>query len=181
MKKNWDRATMRFASARYAYRQGMLDVTFENSDHFLVATETLLPARNNSEVRRSGSRVVNDTALLAAPEWTKLRIGATVDVLEVPCGDTVIEIPWDRIRSLADPDFRAYLADRAEERARRIGERVRAMRLEASLTRVALAEKLGVSRHVVADLEAGKIEPETDLIEHIAIVLGRRLRDFADE
>ena len=42
MKKHWDRAAMRLASARYLDRQGMLDVTFENGDHFLVAEESVL-------------------------------------------------------------------------------------------------------------------------------------------
>jgi DNA-binding XRE family transcriptional regulator len=102
-------------------------------------------------------------------------------VLEVPAFGTVLEIPWDRIRSLADPEFRAHLADQAVERARRIGGRFRTMRLEAGLTPAALAEKVGVAREVVADLEAGKIESQTDLIEHIALTLGRRLRDFAEE
>ena len=110
-----------------------------------------------------------------------MRIGETGDVLEVPASDVVVEIPWDRIRSLADPEFRAHLADRAVERARRIGGRIRAMRLEAGLTPAALAGKVGISREVVAELEAGKIEPPTDLIEHIAIALGRRLRDLAEE
>jgi transcriptional regulator with XRE-family HTH domain len=55
------------------------------------------------------------------------------------------------------------------------------MRLQAGLTPAALAEKVGVLREVVADLEAGKIEPQTDLIGHIAIALGRRHRDFAEE
>jgi transcriptional regulator with XRE-family HTH domain len=73
------------------------------------------------------------------------------------------------------------LEEEAVERARRIGGRIRAMRLEAGLTQAALAEKVGVPREVVANLEAGKIEPPTDLIEHIAIALGRRLRDFAEE
>src|SRR5437660_7830137 len=101
-----------------------------------------------------------------------MRIGETGDVLEVPAGSTVIEIPWDRIRSIADPEFRAHLADRVAERARRVGGRIQAMRREARLTRVALAEKVGVPRGVVADLEAGKIEPSIDLIEHIAVALG---------
>ena len=51
----------------------------------------------------------------------------------------------------------------------------------AELPRSTLAERVGVSREVIADLEAGKIEPQADLIEHIAGVLGRRLRDFAEE
>jgi DNA-binding XRE family transcriptional regulator len=178
MEKNWDRAAMRFASARYVDRQGMLDVAFENGDHFLVATESILPTEGYVSFKRPGSRVASPAA---PPNWSKMRIGETGDVLEVPAGDTVVEIPWDRIRSLADPDFRAHLADRAVERARRIGGRIRAMRLEAGLTPAAFAGKVGVPREVVAELEAGKIEPPTDLIEHIAIALGRRLRDFAEE
>lgn len=162
MKKNWDRAAMRFASASYMPRQGMLDVLFENGDHFVIATEAVLTRA-------------------APPEWTRLRIGETGDVLEVPSLDTIIEIPWDRIRSIVDPAFRAELLDQSEQRARRIGERIRSMRLEAGLPRDALAEQVGVSRETIADLEAGKIEPQIDLIEHIALALGSRLRDFAEE
>jgi transcriptional regulator with XRE-family HTH domain len=110
-----------------------------------------------------------------------MRIGETRDVIEAPAGDAVVEIPWDRIRSIADPEFRAHLADQAKKRARRIGGRIRAMRLEAGLTSEALAEKIGVPREVVIDLEAGEVEPRADLIEYIAIALGRRLRDFAAE
>jgi DNA-binding XRE family transcriptional regulator len=181
MIKNWDRLAMRFASARYVSRQGVLDVTFENGDHFLVATETVLPVANSAPFSRPGARMASRAAPVAPPDWTKMRIGETGDVLEVPANDAVIEIPWDRIRSVADPEFRAHLADRAVERAQRIGARIRAMRLEAGLTPATLAEKVGVPRQVLANLEAGKIEPRTDLIEHIAVALGRRLRDFAEE
>jgi len=159
---------MRIASARYVDRQEMLDVTFENGDHFVVAAESVLPVTNHS-------------THLTPPDWPKMRIGETGDVLEVPILDTVIDIPWDRIRSIADPVFRAHLADRAHERAQRIGGRIRVMRLEAGLTPVALADKIRVPRELLADLEAGRIEPQTDLIEDIAIALGRRLRDFSEE
>ena len=181
MKKNWDRAAMRFVSAKYVHRKGKLDVTFENGDRFLVAAESILPVASNSQPRRPGSRGASQAATLAPPDWAKLRIGETGDVLEVPINGEVVEIPWDRIRSVADSEFRAHLADHAADRARRIGERVRAMRLEAGLTRVALAAKVGVRREVVANLESGKIEPETEMIEQIAVALGRGMRDFAAE
>jgi DNA-binding XRE family transcriptional regulator len=181
MKKGWDRSAMRFASARYVDRQEMLDVTFENGDHFLVATESVLPETSYAPFRPGRSPRAGRAASLASPDWAKMRIGETGDVLEVPTLDTVVEIPWDRIRSLADPEFRAHLTDRAADRARRIGRRIRAMRLESGLTPAALAAKVGVPLEVVTDLETGKIEPQTDLIEHIAITLGKRLRDFADE
>jgi DNA-binding XRE family transcriptional regulator len=113
--------------------------------------------------------------------WGSIRIGETGDVLEIPADDTVIEIPWDRIRAIADPDFRAHLAERAHERARRIGRRSQAMRLDAGLTPAAVAAMVGVSQELIANLEEGTIEPQTDLIQHIAGVLGQRLRDFVEE
>jgi len=170
---------MRFASARYVGREEMLYVTFENGDHFLVAAESLVPS--DAQLKRSGSRTASRAALLAPPDWSNMRITETGDVLEVPNGDAVIEIPWDRIRSLADPEFRAYLADHAAERARRIGKRIGAMRRETGMSRVALAEKVGVGREVIANLEAGTMEPQSDLIADIAIALGKRLRDLAEE
>jgi DNA-binding XRE family transcriptional regulator len=165
MKKTWNRSTMRFASAKYAPRQKMLDVTFENGDRFFVAVESVL-----------------FQATIGMPvDWAKIRIGATGDVIEVPARDTTIEIPWDRIRSLIDPDFRTHLADVAAESARRIGARVRSMRLDAKLTRRELATKIEVPQNVIANLEAGKTELSLDLIEKIALALGMRLRDFAAE
>jgi DNA-binding XRE family transcriptional regulator len=181
MKKSWERAAMRIASARYLRRQRMLEVTFENGDHFLVAAETVLPVASNGHLRRAASRKVDLCATPVGAQWAKMRISDTGDVLEVPALETLIEIPWDRIRSIADPDFRAHWADHANERARRIGSRIRAMRLDAGLSRVAIAAKTGVSRAVIASLKAGKIDPQIDLIESIAASLGKRLRDFVEE
>lgn len=164
MKKMWNRPAMRFASAKYLRRQKMLEIEFENGDHFLVAVESVLStARNGKPV-----------------DWSKVRFAETGDVLEVPERDALLEIPWDRIRAIADPKFRAHLADVSAERARMIGTRIRAMRLEAGLTRSQLAAKMGVPAPTVAGLEAGKMEPTLDLLEHIAAALGRRLRDFAE-
>lgn len=164
MKKKWDRPAMRFVAAKYVPRQGILDVSFQNGDRFLVAVETLV------------SHARNGTPL----EWADMRIGETGDVLEVPALDAVIEIPWDRIRALADPDFRAHLADCSAERARRIGGRIRTMRLEAHLTRSQLAAKVGLPQETVARLETGKMEPPVELIEHLALALGKHLQDFAE-
>ena len=181
MNQNWDRSAMRFASARYVDRQEMLDVTFENGDHFLVAVESVLCVGDRPSAQRPSSRVANSAGPSPSLDWVRMRISETGDVLEVPALDGVIEIPWDRIRALADPAFRAHLTDQAVERARWIGTRIRALRLESGLSPAALAEKIGVPREVVAQLEAGELEPSLDLIEEIAVALGRRLRDFAEE
>jgi len=127
-----------------AYHDDLLDVTFEKGDYFLVAVESVLPRVNAAPFGFPDSRVSSSAAIVAPPDWPKLRIGETGDVLEVPAGDAAVEIPWDRIRSLADPEFRAHLADQAAQRTRRIGKRIRAMRLEAGLSPAALAEKVGI-------------------------------------
>ena len=175
MNKTWGRTAMRFSSADYVARQRMLGVTFENGDRFFVATETLLPAANGAPTERNGAR----PAPSADPDWSKLRIGPTGDVIEIPNRGSVIEIPWDRIRSLVDPAFRAHLTKQAGERARRIGARLRALRLKAGLTRPALANKAGVERGIIAKLEAGKMDGKLDLLVQISAALGGRLRDFA--
>lgn len=181
MKSNWDRAAMRFKSARYVKGQQVLDVTFANGDHYLVPVESVLPQTISALPRRNGSHPATCIAPAPPPGWEKMRIGETGDVLEVPALDGLIEIPWDRVRAIADPEFRAHWADRAGERAKRIGQRMRALRQKAGVTPAALAEKVGVSREVIANLEAGKVEPQTELIEHIAMALGKRLRDLAGE
>src|SRR5437660_381516 len=139
MKSKWDRPAMRFVSAKYIPRQDILDVRFENGDAFLVALESILPRRIDSH---DEARAANG-AEVPTPDWPQIRIGETGDVLEVPAGETVLEIPWDRIRAVVDPEVRAHLADRAAERARKIGARIQALRPEARLTQADLGEKVG--------------------------------------
>jgi DNA-binding XRE family transcriptional regulator len=181
MKKKWNRKAMRFASARYIARKAMLNVTFEDGDQFLVSAESVLSRTNNGSFKRPGSRNGSRIARPTSADWTQLRINENGDVLEVPGTNEMIEIPWDRIRWIADPDFRAHLARQAAKRARRIGSRIRAMRLSAGLTRAALGHKVDVPRETIAKLETGKIEPLTELIEHIASALGRRLQDYSED
>lgn len=109
-----------------------------------------------------------------------MRIGETRDVLEIPMLEAVLEIPWDRLRSVADPDFRAHLAGQAEKRLRRLGGRIRAMRLQAGLTRIVLAERIGISREELTAVENGKAEIGAERMTQIASALGKRLRDFSE-
>ncbi len=178
MKKTWDRSAMRFASARYLERQCMLEVAFENGDQFRLATESLLPQRMNGLL--PAARFVPGSKS-ATPDWARVHIGETGDVLEVPVGKKRLEIPWDRIRALGDADFRAHLTDKATERARALGQRIRALRIEAGLTQAAVAARAGVPRQTVARVEAGRIGVELDLIEPIALALGRGWSDLAEE
>ena len=93
-------------------------------------------------------------------------------------GPSVAQGYWKR-PDATEHTFRAHLADVSAERARRIGSIIRTMRLEANLTRLQLAAKIGVAQETVARLETGQLEPTIDVIEHLALALGRRLQNFA--
>lgn len=177
MKAKWERPAMRFASARYLDRPAMLDVLFENGDHFVVAAETVVPRNTNGKQAPGGGAI--SVSKVEGLDWAKMRIGETRDVLEIPARDEVVEIPWDCIRSVADPAFRAHWAEQVRHRARRLGRRIQAMRRQVRMSPAALAATVGVRRELIVNLEAGTISPSSDLLEHIASALGRPLKDFA--
>jgi DNA-binding XRE family transcriptional regulator len=110
-----------------------------------------------------------------------MRISETGDVIEIPAIEEVIEIPWDRIRSIADLRFCAQRAVKAAECRNRMCKRIQAMRLEAGLTRLVLGNRVGVLRETVANLDNGRITPSPALIEKIVVGLGRPLANISEE
>lgn len=69
-----------------------------------------------------------------------------------------------------------------EEALNRLGRNIRTARLRRKLTRKVLAERIGVSRQVLAEIEKGK--PTTAIAAYLgtlwALGLLRQLRDVAD-
>jgi DNA-binding XRE family transcriptional regulator len=172
---------MRFSLVKFNDRQGMLDIKFENGDHFLIAAESVLPWLSVAPLERVSTNGLGASMTARPVAWRKMRLGETGDVIEIPTRDGIIEIPWDRVRVVADPEYRSFLTERARERAERMGKRIRAMRRKAGLTSAALASKVGVSKAVIENLEAGKIEPQIDLVQQVAGVLGLPLGDLFKE
>ena len=128
MNKKWDRAAMRFSSALYVDRQGMLDATFENGDHFLVAVESILPAASRATLGPSGAsrpavprplhrrnggkcgsarRATFSKCRLATPSW---RSRGTASARSPTPNSAPI---WPIMRSSAPPDRRTYSGDAA--------------------------------------------------------------------
>jgi len=123
--KSWTRSAMQLSACRYDRHGGLLTVSFRNGDRFEVPGEALLDSSN-------------------AASWDHLRIGETQEVLEIPVADGIAEIPWDRIRCVADPVYRQHLANQAVRSARRIAGRLRQLRREMGLTQEAVARSAGL-------------------------------------
>jgi DNA-binding XRE family transcriptional regulator len=154
---------MQFETVRYLPRERALAVSFVNGDRFEVPVEALL--------KRDGGNAT----------WTRLRIAETRDVLEVPVGENTTEIPWDRVRCIADPAFRRHLANQAAKSARRVGSRLRYLRQQSGLTQEAVARSAGLSRVTISRLENGALQPIYETLVRVLAAMGRSVQDMAPE
>ncbi len=158
--KPWTRSAMQIAACRYDRHGGLLTVSFRNGDRFEVPVEALLDSSN-------------------AASWDHLRIGETQDVLEIPVADGIAEIPWDRIRCVADPVYRQHLANQAVRSARRIAGRLRQLRREMGLTQEAVARSAGVARVTISRLESGQLPPTYQTLVRVLAAMGKNVGDLA--
>jgi transcriptional regulator with XRE-family HTH domain len=59
-----------------------------------------------------------------------------------------------------------------ENDAKKLGENLKALRTERKITQTGLAEKLGVDKSFVSNIEKGKNNPTLSTITNLAKVLG---------
>lgn len=69
----------------------------------------------------------------------------------------------------------------AEDVRLMVGRNVKRLRIAASLTQAALAERMGVDRAYVSGLELGQRNPTIVTLWHITKALGVSLQAFFDE
>lgn len=91
--------------------------------------------------------------------------------------------PYTAERTVLRPDIRANLEFRCKTVAQRrladyIGLTVRRLRSDRDYTLQALADESGVSKSYLGDIEKGRKNPTTDVIEAIAEALGVPAREL---
>ncbi len=174
---------MRIVSCRYRPRQAVLDLSFANGDRFQIPAETLLMETELHSGQASPRLPVGMVGFYLsprAPEWDRLRIGETRDVLEVPIGNRWIEIPWDRLRCVADPDYRAHMQQEALKAAQRLGHRLRRLRRDGGFTQRVLANATGLSPTTISRVEKGLERLTYENLIRLLAALGKEVEDLAD-
>lgn len=82
--------------------------------------------------------------------------------------ETTIEYPWDFFRRIVDEDFEE-LEERENQDAReKLGQHVRELRNDRSLSQQELAERSGLDRTTISRLERGKHQAGFDTLHSIA-------------
>ncbi len=161
--REWTRTAMRFDKCRYLPERDLLAVSFRNGDAFQIPVETLLQTS------------------AAGADWNRLTIGETGDFLELPTLQGLTEIPWDRVRCAADPEYRQYLAEKAAESARCVGGRLQSLRRASGLTQAAVARSAGVDRVTISRIENGHLQATYETLARIVATLGRTMQDLAED
>ena len=97
----------------------------------------------------------------------------------VPTDGEPLEISWLTLRALTDPAFDAYLVRRGEEEARRVGERLRALRTARKLDGKAVAERAGITPQSLSRIERGHHEIVFSTLRKVLAALGCTLADLS--
>jgi DNA-binding Xre family transcriptional regulator len=92
--------------------------------------------------------------------------------LEIPARPEPIEVPGFAIRALTDPILAAHLARKAEESARQVGTRLRALRKARGLTTAQVAERVGMAQQNVSRIEQGWHAVSFPTLEKILAAMG---------
>lgn len=130
-----------------------------------------------------GSDVVVDPDRLVRPDARGLRWDQAAlsegDVV-VPADDHPVDISWFDIRALSDPAFRAHLMQDADDEARRIGQRLRALREARGMTAKEVARAAGIAPLSLSRIELGRHDVVYRTLRRILAAMNYSLRDLAE-
>lgn len=65
-----------------------------------------------------------------------------------------------------------------KDESKKLGKNVKRLRIEKDITQTSLAEKLGVDKSFISNIENGKTNPTLSTITNIAKVLGIKLEEL---
>ncbi len=161
-----DDAYVRIADARYDPGHDELTVRFADGESVSLAAWRLL---------RSTTR---------APDWANLgvvdgyHITVPVAAGSGDLGTDETDIPGTTIRSISDPAFAAHMARQAEESARHVGGRLKALRQARGLTAQQVAERVDMAQQNVSRIEQGRHSVSYKTLEKLLAAMGYTLDDL---
>ena len=135
--------------------------------------ELVLAFENGDEVRLA----VRAVAAEEPRDWGCLEVRP--HELELDLDGQVLQLPWTRVRALTDGRFAGYLAERADERARHVGVRLRELRTRSGLSAKELAERAGLSAQSLSRIERGRHDVVFSTLERLLAAMGYDLAELA--
>ena len=113
-------------------------------------------------------------------QWHRVRIARGGTHLVVPGAPADVEISWDLIRRLSDPQFAKEVAALAAEQARYIGSRLRRLREGRGLTQAQVSERAGLQPANLSRIENGHFDVATSTLWKVLAAMGYTPADLAE-
>jgi DNA-binding XRE family transcriptional regulator len=160
----WDEsAYLRLGRVEYDPRQKEIRVSFSDGDTATIPVTRLV--RRDPFALDWSRLVVEEDGYIHVPA----RPGAGREDADIPAFD---------MRVLTDAEFAAHLARKAEEAARRVGERLRALRKARGLTAKEVAARAGLAQQTISRIELGQHDVVFSTLEKILAAMGYTLEDI---
>lgn len=141
--------------------ESQLAVIFENGDQILIPLDKLVTSR----------LVLGDVSVKEFnPFEVILNLGR----------DSSLILPWDRLRVLTDIEFSQYLADKADEQAKEVGQKLKLLREKREIKANELAVRSGVTPQTISRIEKGHTDVGFRTLGKILASMGYSLKDLAE-
>ena len=161
-RKRWDEDSYSdIERARCDWDGTVLTVEFANGDRVQLDPKLLLPRSAKPE----------------EVDWWRIESNAA-EIL-IPIGETWLDVPWDVIRDITDPEFSAWWTRVDQKILQKRGNRIRQLREKQSLSLQELAERANVIVDDVTRVESGTHELDFDP-SSIITALGRTWSNLYD-
>jgi transcriptional regulator with XRE-family HTH domain len=98
--------------------------------------------------------------------------------LIIPAVPYDIEVPWDKIRVSADIEFSRHMAFKAEEQAKKVGDRLRQLRERKGIKANELADRSGLTPQTISRIENAKTDVPFQTLQKILTAMGCDLKDL---
>ncbi|HEY7034345.1 MAG TPA: helix-turn-helix transcriptional regulator [Thermomicrobiales bacterium] len=98
--------------------------------------------------------------------------------ISIPTDAEDVEIPWDVLRYMSDPEFRVYWDDVMTDARRKVGERLRELRAARGLSVAELATRAGIDVALLGRIESGDADFNLTIEEQLLTAMGYTFSDL---
>jgi DNA-binding XRE family transcriptional regulator len=109
-------------------------------------------------------------------QWPRVR--ADEIHVSVPRDADEIEIPWDVLRYVSDPEFRVYWDEVMTSAQRNLGNRLRELRVTHGLSVADLATRAGIDGELLRQIESGETAVSLTLEDELLSAMGCSFEDL---
>jgi len=155
---NWDKNTYQRIEHAILLNDS-IEVLFENGDETKVSLKSVLPFSFDGD---SIEMDYNSYEIL------------------IKNGQSEIAIPWSKIRVLTDVEYSKYMVDQAEEQAKEIGKKIKALRERKGIKSNELADRSGLTAQTISRIERGHTDVSFATLKKMLAAMGLTLKDLAD-